>query len=66
MDYLDREKGVTEVLGFFDPANEALRTVFRSLGFQDRGMRELYVFGGQKTAVWTKPGMAEDLGVYGL
>lgn len=64
--HAEREWGVREVLGLFDPANEASRGVFRSLGFEDRGVRRLRAFGGVEGAVWVKEGMAEDLGVYGL
>lgn len=64
--YAERELGVREVLGLFDPANEASRGVFRSLGFEDRGVRRLRVFGGVEGAVWVKGGRADDLAVYGL
>ena len=67
MAYAERELGVTDgVLGLCDPANAASHAVFRSLGFADRGIRPLKVFGGVDGAVWTKPGMDEDLGVYGF
>lgn len=66
VDYAERELGVTGVLGLLDPANEASRGVFRKLGFVDRGTRVLKVFGGVVGSVWTKPGMADDLAVYGF
>ncbi|KAK3681697.1 including n-acetylases of ribosomal protein [Podospora appendiculata] len=66
LDYVEREQGVEDVVGLFDPKNEASCAVFKSLGFEDRGLRELKVFGGVRGAVWTKPGMAEDLSVYGF
>jgi len=66
MDYVEREQGVSGVFGFCEPTNEASRSVFRSLGFSNRGILSLRVFGGAKSEVWAKPGMAEDLSVYGL
>lgn len=66
MEHVEREQGVKDVLGLFDPANEASRGVFRKLGFEDRGTRELKVFGGVKGQVFAKPGMDENLEVYGF
>lgn len=66
MDWYEKEKGVKDVLGLHDPKNTASSAVFKSLGFRDRGLRELRVFGGVVGRVWAKPGMAEDLSVYGL
>ncbi|KAK0625782.1 including n-acetylases of ribosomal protein [Immersiella caudata] len=66
MDYLEKEKGVRDVLGFCNPENNASKAVFRSLGFEDRGERALRVFGGEVSAVWAKKGMSDDLTVYGL
>lgn len=66
LDYAEKERGVTAVLGLFEPNNEASKGVFKSLGFIDHGNRELRVFGGVVGAVWAKPGMDEDLSVYGL
>ncbi|OIW27106.1 including n-acetylases of ribosomal protein [Coniochaeta ligniaria NRRL 30616] len=64
--YAQEELGVEDVLGLHDPSNEASYAVFRSLGFENRGLRELKVFGDVVGLVWAKPGMAEDLSVYGL
>ncbi|KAK3388053.1 including n-acetylases of ribosomal protein [Podospora didyma] len=64
MDFTEKNWGVDEVLGLCDPKNEASAAVFRSLGFQDRGVHELRVFGGEVGSVWTKPGVAEDLVAY--
>lgn len=64
--YAEKELGVKDVLGLHDPSNEPSCAVFRSLGFEDRGLRELKVFGGVAGQVWAKPGMDEDLSVYGL
>ncbi|KAH7063028.1 including n-acetylases of ribosomal protein [Macrophomina phaseolina] len=64
--YAEEELGVRDVLGLFDPTNAASRGVFRSLGFRDRGVRKLKVFGNIEGAVWVREGMAEDLGVYGF
>lgn len=66
LEYAERDRGVEAVLGLHDPGNEASRGVFRKLGFEDRGKRVLKMFGGVVGQVWTKPGMADDLGVYGL
>lgn len=66
MEYVEREKGVKDVLGLFDPTNEASQGVFRKLGFEDRGQRVLKVFGGVTGQVFVKPGMDENLEVYGL
>ncbi|KAK0731815.1 acyl-CoA N-acyltransferase [Lasiosphaeris hirsuta] len=61
----DKVGGRFEAFGLFDPQNVASGAVFRSLGFEDRGIHELRVFGGVKGAVWARPGMSEDLkGVY--
>lgn len=64
--WAEKERGVYDVLGLFDPANEASRGVFRSLGFEDRGVRTLRVFGNVEGAVWVRKGMESDLGVYGI
>ena len=64
--YAEREKGVSDVLGLFDPINIPSRGVFRRLGFEDRGKRVLEAFGGVTGAVYTLPEMSEDLSVYGL
>ncbi|KAL1627244.1 hypothetical protein SLS56_006483 [Neofusicoccum ribis] len=64
--WAEEEKGVRDVLGLFDPANEGSKGVFRRLGFEDRGVRALRVFGGVEGAVWVREGMEGDLGVYGF
>lgn len=64
--YAEKKFRVHDVLGLFDPTNEVSKGVFRSLGFVDRGVRALKVFGNVQGAVWAKEGMAEDLSVYGL
>lgn len=66
LEWAEKEIGVHEVIGLFDPSNEGSKGVFRSLGFDDRGVHVLKVFGGVKGAVWTKPGMNSDLSVYGI
>ncbi|EFX05599.1 including n-acetylases of ribosomal protein [Grosmannia clavigera kw1407] len=66
MDYVEREKGVKDVLGLCDPKNEGSRATLKRLGFDYRGDMELRVFGGVVGSVWTKPGMEADLAVYGL
>lgn len=64
--WAESELHVYDVLGLCDPTNEGSNGVFRSLGFVDRGVRTLKEFGNVQGAVWVKPGMAEDLSVYGL
>ncbi|KAL0262417.1 hypothetical protein SLS55_003863 [Diplodia seriata] len=65
--WAEQQRGVRDVLGLFDPANEASRAVFKSLGFVDCGVRTLTVFGGVRGAVWVREGMERgDLGRYGL
>ena len=58
--------GVKEVVGMCDEDNEASKATLRSLGFENRGVLEVKAFGGRKGMVWAKPGMAEDLSVYGF
>ncbi|GME51998.1 including n-acetylases of ribosomal protein [Neofusicoccum parvum] len=55
--WAEEERGVRDVLGLFDPANEASKGVFRRLGFEDRGVRALRVFGGVEGAVWCDAGI---------
>ena len=66
MAWAEKERGVHDVLGLFDPTNEASKGVFRSLGFEDRGIHALKEFGGVQGAVWTKKGMDSDLSKYGI
>ncbi|KAF2790743.1 acyl-CoA N-acyltransferase [Melanomma pulvis-pyrius CBS 109.77] len=70
LDYFERERGVKDVLGFCHPANENSKKMFRRLGFENRGVRDLEGLGPEgvvvKGVVWAKKGMSEDLGVYGL
>ncbi|KAL1616265.1 hypothetical protein SLS54_008558 [Diplodia seriata] len=67
--WAEQQLGVRDVLGLFDPANEASRAIFKSLGFVDCGVRTLTVFGGVRGAVWVREGMEEGdggLGRWGL
>lgn len=64
--YAEEELGVRDVLGLHDPGNEASSGVFRSLGFENRGLRELKMFGDVVGSVWARKGMDGDLSVYGL
>lgn len=66
MDYAQHEHGVEAVLGMCDPKNDGSRATLNRLGFDHRGEMELKVFGGVIGSVWTRPGMAADLAVYGL
>lgn len=64
--YVEREQGVKDVLGLFDPVNEASKGVFLKLGFEDRGLHVLKMFGDVKGQVFTKPGMDHNLETYGM
>lgn len=64
--YAKQDLNIDAVLGLFDPANEASKGVFRSLGFQDRDVHTLRVFGGIQGAVWALPDMSQDLSAYGI
>lgn len=66
MAWAEAERGVRDVLGLTEPSNEASQGVFRSLGFEDRGIHSLKVFGGVKGSVWTKKGMHSDVSEYGI
>ena len=61
LDYVANTLSVKDVIGLCDINNEASQGVLKSLGFRDRGLRELKAFGGKKGVVWTSPGMSEDL-----
>lgn len=59
--------GVRTVLGLFDPTNERSKGVFGRLGFMDKGLHELRVFGGVMGAVWVwGEGAERDVGVWGI
>ncbi|CAK1363929.1 unnamed protein product [Cercospora beticola] len=66
MDYAESALGVRDILGLFDPENKASAAVFRSLQFQDCGVKDLKEFGGLPVAIWVKPGMSKDISLYGL
>ncbi|GIZ43942.1 hypothetical protein CKM354_000715100 [Cercospora kikuchii] len=66
MDYVESALGVKDILGLFDPENKASAAVFRSLQFQDCGVKDLEEFGGLPVAIWVKPGMRKDIALYGL
>ncbi|PWY70826.1 GNAT family acetyltransferase [Aspergillus sclerotioniger CBS 115572] len=58
--------GVDGVFGFCSPKNATSRRVLEKIGLENRGVRNLRVFGGEESVVFTFPGMAEDLMVYGV
>ncbi|KAF2217692.1 hypothetical protein CERZMDRAFT_30537 [Cercospora zeae-maydis SCOH1-5] len=66
MNYAESALGVPEILGLFNPENKASEAVFRSLRFQDCGVKNLNEFGGLPVAIWVKAGMSKDITVYGL
>ena len=41
MEWAEKEKGVKDVLGMHNPNNPASPAVFKSLGFEDRGVMYL-------------------------
>lgn len=57
MKYFEEEKGVTEISGLTEPGNENAKKIFRRLGFEDRGLRDVegVVEGKQplRLSVWT-------------
>ena len=61
-----RDWGVDGVFGFCSPKNAASCRVLEKIGLENRGVRKLRVFGGVESVVFTLPGMAADLMVYGV
>jgi RimJ/RimL family protein N-acetyltransferase len=73
LDYFDKERGVKEVFGFCNPANEESKKMLQRLGFEERGVHLLKGIGGRthddggvRGLVWAKKGMNKDLSVYGI
>ncbi|RAK80169.1 GNAT family N-acetyltransferase [Aspergillus fijiensis CBS 313.89] len=66
VEYACTELGVGGVFGFCDVDNARSRRVLEKIGLEFRGERALKVFGGKRSAVYALPGMAKDLGVYGV
>ncbi|KAM3420048.1 hypothetical protein BST61_g3358 [Cercospora zeina] len=66
MDHVESALGVPDILGLFDPQNKASEAVFRSLQFQDCGVKNLQEFGGLPVAIWVKAGMSQDVSLYRL
>ena len=75
LDYYDREKGVTELLGYCDKDNEASRKVLRRAGFDLLGERNISALRDSgsinkhrqpmSALVWTR-GLKKDPKEYGL
>lgn len=57
---------VEAAFGFCDPSNRRSRKVLLNIGMEFKGIAELQVFGGKKSAVYALPEMGDDLVVYGL
>ncbi|PYI09163.1 GNAT family acetyltransferase [Aspergillus sclerotiicarbonarius CBS 121057] len=66
IEHAQLEWGVLGVFGFCFPGNEPSRKTLEKIGLEFRGVRKLRVFGNDENMVFTLPGMAEDLGVYGV
>ncbi|RAL08864.1 GNAT family N-acetyltransferase [Aspergillus homomorphus CBS 101889] len=64
--YACGELGLDGVFAFCDVGHMRSRRVLEKIGLEDRGARELRVFGGQRSAVYALPGMERDLRVYGV
>ncbi|KAJ5160426.1 uncharacterized protein N7482_007430 [Penicillium canariense] len=66
LDYARLELGIDSVFGFCAAGNLRSRRVLEKLGMEYRGVAALSVFGGEESAVYTLPSMAQDLAVYNL
>ena len=66
LEWAKRERGVDVAFGFTDPTNAGANGLFKSLGFEYRGIHKLVEFGGDEAAVWISQGGEKDLSVYGL
>ncbi|KAJ5691302.1 hypothetical protein N7488_012037 [Penicillium malachiteum] len=66
IDYARTELGIESVFGFCDSKNMHSRRVLEKIGMDFRGIAELTVFGNALSAVYTLPGMDQDLSVYRL
>lgn len=64
--HVKQELGIFDAFGFCDPKNEGSRKVLEKVGLEFRGLRKLRAFGGIEGAVYTIPGMDQDLSVYGV
>ncbi|KAF2117953.1 including n-acetylases of ribosomal protein [Lophiotrema nucula] len=71
--YFEEERGVKDMVAFCYPDNEESKNVMRRLGFEDRGVWLVkglgwgeYTEEGSEDLVWAKPGMDQDLKVYGI
>jgi RimJ/RimL family protein N-acetyltransferase len=51
--YVGRELGVKAIFGFCDGENEASMGVLRKMGMEWEGVRDVEVFGGKETGVWS-------------
>ncbi|KAJ5281327.1 hypothetical protein N7478_006699 [Penicillium angulare] len=65
IEYATKDLGIDGVFGFTGPDNIASRRVLEKAGLEFRGIAELVVF-GRLSAIYTLPGMSQDLSVYGL
>jgi RimJ/RimL family protein N-acetyltransferase len=65
LEYARKNLNIEGAFGFCDPENVRSRRVLEKLGMVYRGVGDLVVFGGQRTAVYALPDMG-DLGVYHL
>jgi RimJ/RimL family protein N-acetyltransferase len=64
--YAKTALGIDAAFGFCDVGNKRSCRVLEKVGMEFKGVKSLKVFGGKSSAVYTLPGMSQDLGVYGL
>lgn len=66
LQYAQETLGVTGVFGFCNKDDSRSGRVLGKVGLEFRGVRELRVFGGARSAVYALPGMSRDLKKYGI
>lgn len=66
IDWVHSYHGIEAVFGFCDPSNQRSRKVLQNSGMIFKGIAELRVFGGKRSAVYALPTMGDDLSIYGL
>lgn len=66
LQYAREELGIEAVFGFCAAENDRSRRVLEKVDMEFRGVGDLKVFGGKRSAVYGLPGMNNDLRIYGL
>lgn len=64
MEYASTTYNLPGFLGLTDTKNTASQGIFRKLGFTDRGVLPVRVFGGKESSVWTKGVELDEVGFY--